>query len=161
MAMAMAAPNDNDTDEDSEGDGDGDGDDVGALIYREVQLRKAEAAAAAAESNNNKTSTASAHQSQSQRTLSRNISPIEKQAGAGESVSLPSLQRKGAMKRRKREYSNEGDRPGNKVARKKHRHRYGCSFDGCTNKAQKGGVCNRHGAGRKLCSSEGCTNMVR
>ena len=36
-------------------------DDVGALIYREVQLRKAEAAAAAA-AEHKKTSTASTHQ---------------------------------------------------------------------------------------------------
>ncbi len=42
-------------------------DDVGALIYREVQLRKAEAAAAAAKSK--KTSSASAH---------RELQPINK-----------------------------------------------------------------------------------
>ena len=34
-----------------------------------------------------------------------------------------------------------------------------CSIEGCTNKAQKGGVCRRHGASvvRKICSIEGCT----
>ncbi len=147
----MAAPNNTYAYEDS------DGDDVGALIYREVQLRKAEAvaAAAAAAAECNKTSTASTHQ----RTSSRKISPIENQTGAGES--LPSLQRKGAMamKRRKQESSNADDRPRKKWVKKR------CFFYGCTNKARKGGVCNRHGDGanakRKLCSSEGCTNMVR
>eukprot|EP00985_Skeletonema_marinoi_P024947 scaffold17867_cov146-Skeletonema_marinoi.AAC.1 len=33
----------------------------------------------------------------------------------------------------------------------------GCS-DGCTNYACTGGVCIRHGAKMKRCSSEGCTN---
>ena len=36
-----------------------------------------------------------------------------------------------------------------------------CSSEGCTNQAHKGGVCVRHGAKVKLCSSEGCTNQVR
>ena len=31
---------------------------------------------------------------------------------------------------------------------------------GCVNCAQNGGVCRRHGAKAKLCSSEGCTNGV-
>jgi hypothetical protein len=34
-----------------------------------------------------------------------------------------------------------------------------CSSDGCTNYAQRGGVCVRHGA-KVVCSSEGCTNQV-
>ena len=67
------------------------------------------------------------------------------------------------MKRRKRESStsnsNDCPSPGNKVARK--RGRYGCSFDGCTNIAVKGGVCIRHGAKKKLCSREGCTNIAK
>ena len=33
-----------------------------------------------------------------------------------------------------------------------------CGKEGCTNYAQKGGVCIRHGAKVKLCSKEGCTN---
>jgi hypothetical protein len=33
-----------------------------------------------------------------------------------------------------------------------------CSNEGCTNQAQKGGVCIRHGAKVKRCSSEGCMN---
>eukprot|EP00984_Skeletonema_dohrnii_P037274 scaffold39167_cov155-Skeletonema_dohrnii-CCMP3373.AAC.2 len=35
-----------------------------------------------------------------------------------------------------------------------------CSGEGCTNQALKGGVCWRHGAKKKLCSTEGCTNVV-
>jgi hypothetical protein len=35
-----------------------------------------------------------------------------------------------------------------------------CSSDGCANRAVKGGVCVKHGAKLKLCSSEGCTNKV-
>ena len=103
----MAAPNN--TDEDS----DSDSDDVGALIYREVQLRKAEAAAAAA---------------------ARKIShiAIEKQARAGDEESLPSLerQRKGAMKRRKQESSssNGDDCPRNKVKVARKKRRYACQL---------------------------------
>ena len=36
-----------------------------------------------------------------------------------------------------------------------------CSSDGCTNQAQKGGVCIRHGAKVKQCSSDGCTNQAQ
>ena len=38
-----------------------------------------------------------------------------------------------------------------------------CSSEGCTNYAQKGGVCCRHGAKVevKKCSSEGCANQVK
>eukprot|EP00985_Skeletonema_marinoi_P020578 scaffold12291_cov133-Skeletonema_marinoi.AAC.3 len=37
-----------------------------------------------------------------------------------------------------------------------------CSSEGCTNNAQTGGVCKRHGAkvSRKNCSAEGCANNV-
>eukprot|EP00984_Skeletonema_dohrnii_P016396 scaffold7272_cov124-Skeletonema_dohrnii-CCMP3373.AAC.10 len=46
---------------------------------------------------------------------------------------------------------------GSKVKHKK------CSSDseGCTNLAQNGGVCMRHGAKVKLCISEGCTKLAR
>ena len=36
-----------------------------------------------------------------------------------------------------------------------------CSSDGCTKKAQNGGVCVRHGAKVKLCSSKGCTKYAQ
>jgi hypothetical protein len=39
-------------------------------------------------------------------------------------------------------------------AKKKH-----CSIEGCTNIAKKGGVCIKHGAKVKICSVEGCTNQ--
>ncbi len=37
-----------------------------------------------------------------------------------------------------------------------------CSSEGCTNQAQKGGVCIKHGAKvvYKRCSSDGCTNLA-
>ena len=35
-----------------------------------------------------------------------------------------------------------------------------CSVEGCTNKAQKGGVCTRHGATVRWCSYEGSPNQV-
>jgi hypothetical protein len=42
------------------------------------------------------------------------------------------------------------------------RKRKRCSFEGCTNIAQKGGVCVTHGAKveKKRCSHMGCTNQV-
>ena len=36
-----------------------------------------------------------------------------------------------------------------------------CSHEGCTNQAQRGGVCIRHGAKVKQCSHEGCANQVK
>eukprot|EP00985_Skeletonema_marinoi_P001263 scaffold514_cov121-Skeletonema_marinoi.AAC.2 len=35
-----------------------------------------------------------------------------------------------------------------------------CSSEGCMNRAQKGGVCMKHGAAVKSCSSAGCPNRV-
>ena len=45
-------------------------------------------------------------------------------------------------------------RPGKRRTAK--RVRKTCSVDECTNRAQKGGVCYRHGAKVKLCSKVGC-----
>ena len=75
-------------------------DDLGALIYREIQLRKAEAAAAAAEKK--KTSTASTHHL----TSTRKRLPVEH-----DDKPLPSPKRNDATKRRKREASLGNDRP--------------------------------------------------
>jgi hypothetical protein len=36
-----------------------------------------------------------------------------------------------------------------------------CSSEGCTNLARKRGLCFRHGAKVKLCSSDGCINQVK
>jgi hypothetical protein len=36
-----------------------------------------------------------------------------------------------------------------------------CSFEGCTNKVVKGGVCVTHGAKKKRCSFDGCTSNAR
>eukprot|EP00985_Skeletonema_marinoi_P003190 scaffold1323_cov106-Skeletonema_marinoi.AAC.9 len=125
-------------------------DDVGALIYREFQLRKAEAAAAA---ERKKTSIAFTHN----KTSTRKRSPV---ANQGEE-SLPRPQRRVATKGRKRVASLDQDQPKEKVAKKR---RYECSADGCMNQAKNRGVCRRHGARapikQKLCSSEGCTDIV-
>eukprot|EP00986_Skeletonema_menzelii_P005517 scaffold2043_cov149-Skeletonema_menzelii.AAC.3 len=43
----------------------------------------------------------------------------------------------------------------------KKRKRRECSADGCTNNAQSGGVCSRHGAKVKRCCSEGCIKPAR
>ena len=149
--------------------------DVGALIYRESQLRKAEkaVAAVAAESKLLQTSTASAHS----RTSIRRRPPVTNLG----TESLPILQRKKASKM-KRGVSIAEDPPRKKVAKKKYRYecsadgctivvrggvckrhgaavkRYECSVDGCTNRVVQGGVCVRHGAKIKLCSCVGCTN---
>mmetsp|Transcript_11863 Transcript_11863/g.17942 ORF Transcript_11863/g.17942 Transcript_11863/m.17942 type:complete len:178 (+) Transcript_11863:214-747(+) len=45
-----------------------------------------------------------------------------------------------------------------KKTRKQSRSRRLCSHEGCTNYAQKGGVCFSHGAKRKECSYEGCNS---
>ena len=36
-----------------------------------------------------------------------------------------------------------------------------CRIDGCSNQAKKGGVCIKHGAKRKLCKNEGCGNIAQ
>ena len=129
--------------------GEDDNDDVGALIYREVQLRKAESAAKKSEN----TSTASVHQ---RRTSTRKRTPVHNQSREP----LPSgQQHSGASKRMKRGSSDEDNRLEKRVAKKKYR--YECSADGCKNIAQKGGVCIRHGAKIKRCSSKGCTNQAQ
>ena len=89
--MEEAPPDDN---------GEYDDDDVGALIYRESQLRKAEAAAAATETKETSKIASSRH-----RTLARKRAPFQNQ---GEE-SLYGPQRSGATKR-KRDSSLEVDR---------------------------------------------------
>ena len=88
-------------------------DDLGALIYREIQLRKAEAAAAVAEKK--KTSTASTHRNSTRKRL-----PFEH-----DDKPLPTPKRNDATNRRKREAPMGNDRPKKKVAKKKHK--YECS----------------------------------
>ena len=141
--MKAAAPND------AIGEDD---DDIGVLIYREVQLRKAEAASTADGESKKEASTASFSAYQ-RRTLTRKRTPVQNRS----SESLPSPQSNGNFKRKKRLCSNEGGRPRKKVAKK--RRRYKCSAVGCTNFAQKGGVCYRHGE-RKRCNSEGCVKFA-
>lgn len=40
------------------------------------------------------------------------------------------------------------------------RKKYTCSHEGCSNHVLKGRVCRRHGAQAKLCKHEGCTNQA-
>ena len=111
-----------------------DDDDVGALIYRETQIRKAE----------NKTSSVANHHRRSirKRTQVRNRDNSSMMATMSHETS-------------KRKRLADEDLP-----RRKKMHRYECSADGCTNQAKKGGVCVRHGAKLKRCSYEGCTNIA-
>ena len=79
----------------------------------------------------------------------------------GEESLIPSLQSKCTSKR-ERESSLEQD-PSRKEVVKKKQYRTKCSADGCTNHAQKGGVCYRHGAKKKRyeCTTEGCTKYAK
>eukprot|EP00984_Skeletonema_dohrnii_P014794 scaffold6288_cov131-Skeletonema_dohrnii-CCMP3373.AAC.3 len=125
-------------------------DDIGALIYRESQLRKKEAAAA---KTSKKNSSASKH---------RGASTHKDTAAAirGDSSFATPESRQAAVKSKRHLPTDvdEGKEAARKVARK--RHRYECSADGCTNYVVKGGVCIRHGAKRKQCSSAGCSNQA-
>eukprot|EP00984_Skeletonema_dohrnii_P015434 scaffold6670_cov81-Skeletonema_dohrnii-CCMP3373.AAC.2 len=65
--------------------------------------------------------------------------------------------RGGVPARGKRKSSEEEEEQSqSEVARKKYK--YECPVDGCTNQVQNGGVCIKHGAEVKRCSSKGCTN---
>ena len=132
LAATMVAPN----------NGGGEEEDVGALIYRESQLRKAEAATEI-----KKISTAS--------TKLRTSTRIRSLSTNHHMKSLSRPQRKSPSKR-KRESSLEIDQP-RKAAKKRKRGK--CSAYGCTNNAQKEGLCRRHGAKRNIyyCFVEGCT----
>ncbi len=55
--------------------------------------------------------------------------------------------------------NEEADRIRTKIGGGGRRRRKICSSEGCTNIVVKGGVCIRHGAKKKLCSYEGCTNQ--
>ncbi len=112
---------------------------MGALIYRESQLRKAEAATEIKD-----ISSASTHR----RTSMRKRLPINM---------LPCPQRKN-IANRKRDSSLDEDSTRKKVPKKKYR--YECSTDGCSNIVVRGGLCTKHGAKRKRCSSEGCTKYA-
>jgi len=135
-------------------------DDIGALIYKESQLRKREAAAAAsAAKKNERSSSASTHRATSTHKTTTAAIRGDSSFATPESRQL--------VEKRKQHLPtdvDEGIQPAKKVRKK---HRYECFADGCTNKVIKGGVCVRHGAKdtakvkqRKRCSSEGCKNIV-
>jgi len=41
------------------------------------------------------------------------------------------------------------------------KYKYKCTIEGCTNEAQGGGVCKRHGAKAKICNKDGCTTQAK
>ena len=109
----------------------GEEDDVGALIYREIQLRKAEAAAAAAASKKTSSSASVRRASTPKRSPTK-----RKRSPANNEVENP-LPGGDDLEGIKRESSSEDDRPMKKVAR--NRIKYECSADGCTNHVAKRG----------------------
>ena len=118
---------------------EGEEEDIGALIYRESQLRKAEAAVAMAAASSRRTST-------------------RKRSAANITATLV---------KKKYRYECTADGCTNKAHQGGVCKRHGakvkiklCSMDGCTNRVVKGGVCIRHGAEVKLCNSDGCTNIA-
>eukprot|EP00986_Skeletonema_menzelii_P005527 scaffold2043_cov149-Skeletonema_menzelii.AAC.13 len=123
----MVTPNDSAVEED----------DVGALIYREIQLRAEEGGG-------------------SSRSCQEKESIICFEPSSNFNSEEIACYQPG-----KRESSSEKDQPRKKVTKKKYRD--GCTADGRTNDAKRGGVFRRHGAKvkRKLCSSEGCTNNAQ
>ena len=120
---------------------------LATLIYKTSKTAKARAAAAAkGKSRTNASSLV-------RRTAARKRSFANQDDGA--STGPP---------RKKRSVDNaakvRSEHGRNEAVKKKHG--YECSAAGCTTKARrKGGVCVRHGAKLKLCSSEGCTNQAK
>ena len=134
----------------------GEEEDLGALIYRESQLRKREAAAAAAAvKKSERNSSASTRRA----TSTRRRAVVATVCGDDSSVLASDRNLVAKRKRRSSADDDEGKVTAKKVARK--RSRKICSADGCTKYVQQGKVCIRHGAKQKRCSSEGCTNKVQ
>ena len=141
------------------GEGDEE-EDYGALIYRESQLRKKEAAAAAAaaaKSNKKKkdSSAASASTGRATTTSTRATSA----AVTNKDVNITKGENESDKKRALPiEYQELAQK---RAPHPWRRYKY-CSADGCTNIAQRGGVCIKHGATwtKKRCSREGCTNFA-
>src|SRR6056300_707604 len=117
-----------------------DKEDYGALIYRESQLRKAEEAAAAA----------AAKDAKKKENSSVDVSSTRRRASSNRASSVTARNKpvvnaaleKGRSKR-KRQSSKGKEQAPRKFVRKQYRKK--CSADGCTNIAQKAGVCIKHG----------------
>mmetsp|Transcript_14646 Transcript_14646/g.30044 ORF Transcript_14646/g.30044 Transcript_14646/m.30044 type:complete len:184 (+) Transcript_14646:162-713(+) len=159
QANEVVAPNDNEDD------------DIGVLIYREFQLRKAEAAAAAERKTKSTAST--------RRTSSRKRLPINMMRVVKNQYYL--VHNATVLQRQQANESNHWMKMGPEKIWPKRKERalllinqviqggvctrHGakvkrCSSKGCTNKAVKGGVCVKHGAKVKRCNKEGCTNQA-
>ena len=148
-----------------------DDDDLGVLVYRESQLRKAEAAASA---KNKETSTASTHHRHRTSTSTTKRSPVNHDGEKSLPHHNAKILRKGEKILRWRRIdpgkswlkrNAESSICMNQVYRGGVCKRHGakvklCSSEGCSNQVIKGGVCINHGAKKKLCSSDGCTNQV-
>ena len=120
---------------------EGEEEDIGALIYRESQLRKVvEATAAMAAASSRQTSTRKRSAANITATLVKKKYRYECTADGCTNRSYTG----GVCKRH-----------GAKVKIKL------CSSEGCTNHALKGGVCMKHGAMVKRCSSKGCTKNAQ
>ncbi len=128
-------------------------DNVGALIYRESQLRKAEAAAI-----RGKKSAASTHHHRSSTRKKTSCVPNQDKTSMMATVTRKSVKRKRLSSTR--EDGHIRKKVGRDGRPRKTKLRY-CSAEGCSNQAQKGGVCIKHGAKVKRCSSEGCSNLAR
>ena len=77
----------------------------------------------------------------------------------GEESLIPSPRSNTCTSKRKRKLLEQD--PSQKVVVNKKQYKKECSADGCTNQAQRGGVCQRHGAKKRRCRIEGCTNHIQ
>ena len=127
-------------------DSGGEEEDLGALIYRESQLRKAEAAEELTEKK--------VTQKQYKKKCSADgCSNIVVKGGV-------CIRHGAKVKRCSSEGCTNQAQKGGVCMRHGAKVKL-CSSEGCTNITKKGGVCMRHGAKVKRCISEGCTNIAK
>jgi hypothetical protein len=134
--------------------------DLAVLIYKSSKTAKARAAAAAAAAKEKEQVDAAAcMRSRTTSTRKRSIT-----ANQDKEASMDRVVKRSASNR-KHKFSEDIPKAGRKYDWRNYAKI--CSYDdGCTNLAQKGGVCikhGKHGAKKeyKPCSSEGCTNQVK
>ena len=133
--------------------------DLAVLIYKSSKTAKARAAAAAAAAAKEKEKLMNAPPEARQTTSTRKRSSANVSGNRSAKATKSNSLSKGDRRLLFTEDDKGGKDAPKNVARKKYR--YECSADGCTNYAQQGGVCKRHGAKVKRCSSEGCTNLAQ
>ena len=123
--------------------------DLATLIYTTSKTAKARAAAAGKEKGRKSQKNAS--------TLVRRTSTRKRSFVSHDDESWTGRPRKKRSVGRAKKVCSE---LGRKEAVKK-KYWYGCSAAGCTNQAQTGGLCSRHGAKRTRCSIDGCTKYAQ